>query len=90
MKTIILTDAEYEIVRRAVESHVDMTNDLLFENLPDLNPREGEPSVIDHTRATALRNEIGDNMMHMHLTWTVAGKFGLEVLKNGYTKRIDS
>ena len=83
MKTIQLTNTEYALVKQAVVMFNDMTNDTVFDDIPELFHSE-EPSVINNNRRRELRDELNDALNRVVHLREIARKFGVAVNADGY------
>lgn len=55
---IEMSKVEAVEVLTALDMRFDITNDTLFEDIPELYVHYGEKSVVDHDRANEIRNEL--------------------------------
>lgn len=86
MKTLNLTDGEFEVLVSAVTHINDFENDTLFENVSsDLFPGTDEPTVLTHEKARVLREELAAIVERAIARRALCAKVGVAVNDQGYS-----
>lgn len=86
MKTLNLTDAEFEVLVQAVAMINDFENDTLFENVSEnLFPGTDSPTVLTNEKAKVLREDLVGVVERTVARRALCAKVGVNVNDQGYT-----
>ena len=86
MKTLTVTDREYEVIKHAIEVQNDITNDTLLENTSfNLFPSSDKPECLTLEQAKVLREELHEAIERQIAIRTLMSKLGLVVNEAGYS-----
>ena len=86
MKVLALNDQELAIIKRAIESFNDISNDMLFENISfNLYPAGEQTSELTYAGAKILRNELIQAMDDLMVVRTLLMKVGGSVNEKGFS-----
>ena len=87
MKTLTLTEQEYEFVKMAVSVQNDILQDTLLDNVSvNLYPKHHEPTIITTERAERFRQELEEVFQNIRMIDRLTQKFGIELRDNGFSK----
>ena len=87
MPTIHLTVQELAVVKQAVETFNDMSNDMALEDISiNLYPRGEEITTITESQAKVLRDELNEALRQRETVVSVMAKIGSSINENGYSK----
>lgn len=86
MPQLNLTPAELAVIKQAVETFNDMSNDMMFENISiNLYPNGDDVTTINSKRATILRTELNEAIRTRETVVAVMYKIGSNINDNGYS-----
>ena len=86
MKVLALNDQELAIIKQAIESFNDISNDMLFENISfNLYPTGDEAPQLTYEAAKTLRNELIQAMDDLMVVRTLLAKVGGSVNEKGFS-----
>ena len=87
MKTLTLTDHEFELVKMAVSVQNDILNDTMLDNVSvNLYPTDDRPTVLTSEKAKLVREELELVFQNVRILAGLTSKLGIEVRDNGYSK----
>ena len=86
MKTLNLTEQEFEFVKMAVSVQNDMMQDTLLDNVSiNLFPRDDEPTILTPQKAKQLRDELEEVYQNIRMLDRLTTKLGIEIRDNGFS-----
>ena len=89
MKTLTLTDEEFEFIKMAVSVQNDMMQDCMFDNISlNLYPRTDETTTILFTpeKANRLRVELETVFHNVRMLDRLMIKLGIETNNEGFSR----
>lgn len=85
-KRIELTESEHALLKEALESYNDMSNDMWLDKVSiNLFPHGDQVTTINARQAVVLRNELSDSFDKLANLRTLLGKVGSSVNEKGYS-----
>lgn len=85
MKTITVTDREFNILARAVSVQNDILNDTVLDQISAINLYPMEPIAVTPEQLTTLRNEINNIVDDLMAIRALMVKLGLQYNEQGYS-----
>ena len=87
MKTLTLTEQEFEFVKMAVSVQNDMMQDTLLDNVStNLYPsKDDEPTILTPVKANQLREELEEVFQNIRMLDRLTTKFGIKIRDNGFS-----